>query len=198
MLLGFMFLVLALSLGLPLAFRGGLPIVILGAVSLFLAYGYTGGPWPLAYIGLGDLFVFLFFGLFSVAGTFYLHTLTLVPEVALAGLQAGCLATVLIAINNLRDIDTDRTANKNTLAVRFGARAVRLEIVVLCLLSYLSISAYNDRPWVWLVLLAAPLAVLVVHKALTRRGAALNQALAQAGAQQWLFGLALCVGLVLH
>lgn len=135
--LAIIFLILATVLALPLVVRGGWPIVGLGVISLFLAYGYTGGPFPLAYLGLGDLFVILFFGLFAVGGTAYLHGLSYDTVYFVAGLQMGFLSTTLIAINNLRDSDTDKMVGKKTLAVRFGDSFVRWEIVSLLILTYL-------------------------------------------------------------
>lgn len=121
----------ALALGVPLVVRGGLPIVAIGLVSLALAYGYTGGPFPLAYNGLGDIVVILFFGFVAVGGTYYLHAQAVSPAALIAGLQVGLLAAVLIAINNLRDAPQDGRVNKKTLAVRFGVTFARLEILFL-------------------------------------------------------------------
>jgi 1,4-dihydroxy-2-naphthoate octaprenyltransferase len=118
--MGIFFLLLALACGVPLVIHGGWPIVIIGLISLAMAYAYTGGPFPLAYLGLGDLFVILFFGLVAVGGTYYLHTLRFSWSALIAGLQVGCLSAVLIAINNLRDHVGDRQVNKRTLAVLLG------------------------------------------------------------------------------
>lgn len=124
---------LAAALGVPLVIHGGWPIVAIGLVSLFLGYGYTGGPFPLAYKGLGDLFVILFFGVIAVGGTYYLHTGAVSEGALIAGLQVGFLATVLIAINNLRDVEQDKKVDKKTLAVRFGVMFARVEIALLAL-----------------------------------------------------------------
>lgn len=142
---GGVMLLLAALCGIPLVLHGGWPIVVIGIVSMFMAWSYTGGPFPLAYLGLGDIFVILFFGLIAVMGTFYLHTLQMYhPDALVGGLQVGFLSTVLIAINNFRDIDQDRVANKKTLAVRFGARFVRLEILFLVVATFL-LNGY----WIW-------------------------------------------------
>jgi 1,4-dihydroxy-2-naphthoate octaprenyltransferase len=109
----------------PLLQARGWPILGIGVVSLFFSYGYTGGPWPLAYRGMGELFVILFFGLIAVSGTVFVHTGHWRPEALLAGLQIGSLSTALIAINNLRDIDEDHRTGKRTLAVRTGVTAAR-------------------------------------------------------------------------
>jgi 1,4-dihydroxy-2-naphtoate prenyltransferase (EC 2.5.1.-) len=102
-----------------LFFRGGWPIVIIGILSIASGILYTGGPWPLGYLGLGDLFVLIFFGPVAVAGTFYVQTLEITPVVIFAGLGPGLLATALLAVNNLRDEPTDKKVGKLTLAVRF-------------------------------------------------------------------------------
>ena len=142
---GAVLLLLAVVCGIPLVLHGGWPIVAIGLTSLFLAYSYTGGPFPLAYLGLGDVFVILFFGLIAVMGTFYLHTHQLFhADAFVAGLQVGFLSTVLIAINNFRDVEQDRKAQKKTLAVRFGARFVRLEILFLIVGTFL-LNLY----WIW-------------------------------------------------
>lgn len=121
---------LAASLfALPMILERGWPIVAIGAVSLLLAYGYTGGPVPLAYRGLGELFVIVFFGFIAVGGSWYVQTGTMPGGwVLLSGLQIGLLSSVLIAINNLRDIEEDRSTHKRTLAVRFGMSFARVEI----------------------------------------------------------------------
>ena len=105
----------------------GWPILVIGIVSLYFSYGYTGGPVPLAYKGLGELFVILFFGLVAVGGTVFVQTGIWYREALFLGLAVGCLSAVLISINNLRDIDEDRSNGKNTLAVKWGrGAAIRL------------------------------------------------------------------------
>jgi 1,4-dihydroxy-2-naphthoate octaprenyltransferase len=128
---------IAMCFGIPLVIQGGWPIVGIGLISLFLGYAYTGGPFPLAYKGLGDFFVILFFGLIAVMGTYFLHTGRVTESSAVAGLQIGLLATVLIAINNLRDAPQDALVGKKTLAVRFGVTFARFEIAFLALAPFL-------------------------------------------------------------
>lgn len=198
---GVFFLVLALVLGVPLVLRGGVPIVALGLVSLFLAYGYTGGPFPLAYLGLGDLFVILFFGLFAVGGTFYLQSLSLAPEAIVAGLQIGFLSTVLIAINNLRDRPTDEKVHKRTLAVLLGDSFVRFEIASLFALSYLLLLFYvTYSQWLYPLIVFAllPLAVFIVGGIyLVTERRKLNQFLALSALHQLLFAVLLALGFLL-
>jgi 1,4-dihydroxy-2-naphthoate octaprenyltransferase len=129
----FLVLGLALLVGLYLVSEGGLPILLIGLASLVCAVAYTGGPYPLAYHGLGDLFAFLFFGLVAVAGTFWVQALSFPPEVLLAGSGMGALATALLVINNLRDLETDKRAGKRTLAVRLGLQGTKAEFVFLVL-----------------------------------------------------------------
>jgi 1,4-dihydroxy-2-naphthoate octaprenyltransferase len=127
---------IAMLFGIPLVIHGGWPIVVIGLVSLILAYGYTGGPFPLAYLGLGDFFVLIFFGWIAVSGVYFLQTGFVDDHCLVLGTQTGILATVLIAINNYRDMHQDKLANKKTLAVRFGEKFARNEIVVLLLLPF--------------------------------------------------------------
>lgn len=134
---GGVMLAVAVLISLPMVAARGWPVVVIGVVSLFFTYGYTGGPVPLAYRGLGDLFVLLFFGLIAVSGTVFVQTGEWRAEALLLGTQIGMLSTVLIAINNLRDREEDSRSNKRTLAVRFGVRFARVEIAALCLGPYL-------------------------------------------------------------
>jgi 1,4-dihydroxy-2-naphthoate octaprenyltransferase len=122
---------LAGLVGLYLVSVGGLPILLLGGAAIVSAFAYTGGPWPYGYHGLGEVFVFAFFGLVAVAGTTYLQTGTLEAVAVIAGVAVGSLITAILVINNLRDIDTDRRAGKNTLAVKLGPRVTMAEYDVL-------------------------------------------------------------------
>ncbi len=117
---GHAFIFLALAFGIPLILHGGIPILILGVLSLYFAYGYTGGPFPLAYLGLGELFVFLFFGLVATVGTYYLMTLKVSVDIWIIGAEIGLLSSVLIGVNNFRDHETDREVGKNTLATKLN------------------------------------------------------------------------------
>ena len=125
---------IALALVVPcvayLAWRGGWPFVAIGAAAIILAVAYTGGPYPLAYLGLGDIFVLIFFGPVAVLWTYAAQAQSWSWTPAIAGLGPGLLATALICVNNLRDIDGDRAAGKRTLAVKCGAAFARLEYVL--------------------------------------------------------------------
>ena len=190
-------LILAALCGIPLLNRGGWPMLIVGLASIVAAYGYTGGPYPLAYHGLGELFVILFFGFVAVGGTFYAHSLQLTRSALLAGFATGALAAVLIVINNLRDVAGDRTSNKRTLAVRFGERFARAEVVFFALVPFVAIVwlAWLRTQWGLLMPLAAlPLALFVLVCVQRSRGAALNRCLAIAGGLQWAFGILFVIG----
>lgn len=190
-------LVLAALFGIPLLYRGGWPMLIVGLSSIVAAYAYTGGPYPLAYHGLGELFVIVFFGFVAVGGTFYAHSLQLTRSVLLAGFATGALATVLIVINNLRDAGSDRTSNKRTLAVRFGERFARLEIVFFALAPFAAIAAmaWMRTQYGFLITLAAlPLAIVLLVRVARSRGVELNRCLAIAGGLQWAFGILFVIG----
>lgn len=136
--LGAVFLAGAVAFGTPLVMSRGWPMLAIGLPSLFLAYGYTGGPFPLAYRGLGEVFVILFFGFVAVMGTVFIQTGTWPPEAILLGGQVGLLSAVLISVNNFRDREEDALVGKRTLAVRCGGKiaavVIWLEIKVAALL----------------------------------------------------------------
>lgn len=200
--LGFACLGLAMLLGVPIVLRGGLGFIGLGLVSMFLAYGYTAGPFPLAYLGLGDVFVVLFFGVIAVVGTYFLQALHWSFDAGLAGLQIGFLATVLIAINNLRDVYQDAKANKRTWAVRFGPQFVRYEIAFLMTSSFTLLLYWWWIGYIWafcLPLFVVPVAFQVVRGVFQfDPGPELNRLLARAALVHFGFGLAMVVGLWLH
>lgn len=192
--------VLAALCGVPLIYRAGWPLLVIGIVSIVAAYAYTGGPYPLAYNGLGEVFVLLFFGFIAVGGTYYVQTQMMATDVLMAGFAAGALAVVLIAINNLRDVAGDRTSNKRTMAVRLGEPVARIEIAFFALAPFaaiLSIAAMRAQRWLYLPLLALPLALVLLLRVWRSRGAELNRCLAMAGGLQWLTGILFVVGCVL-
>jgi 1,4-dihydroxy-2-naphthoate octaprenyltransferase len=156
----FLVLGIALLLGIYLVRVGGVPILVIGMASLICALAYTGGPFPLAYHGLGDLFVFLFFGLAAVGGTYWVQALSFGPEALWAGAGMGALATAILVVNNLRDIETDARAGKRTLAVRVGLFWTKVEFVLLVLLG-LSIPLLGMVRFDWGVLSLLTLLTLV-------------------------------------
>ena len=120
----------AVLVGVYLVWVGGWPILWIGLASVACAVLYTGGPFPLAYHGLGDVFVFLFFGLIAVGGTYWVQGLAWPPDAMLAGVGLGALSTAILVVNNLRDIETDAKAGKRTMAVRLGPDGTKVEYVV--------------------------------------------------------------------
>jgi len=163
-------LALALAVGVYLASVGGWPIVWIGLASLACAVLYTGGPYPLAYHGLGDLFVFVFFGLIAVAGTYYVQGLAWPRDALVAGSAMGALVTAILVVNNLRDIDTDARAGKRTLAVVLGRRGTQVEYVLLLLVAFAAPFvgiAFFSWPWATAAaLVTLPLAVAPVRRVL--------------------------------
>ena len=117
----------AFAVGLTLLAYGGWPLLVIGVTSILCGVLYTGGPYPLAYHGWGDVFVFIFFGLVAVTATFFVQAGRVSTEAWLIGAGIGALATNILVVNNYRDIETDRAANKRTLAVRFGPAFARLQ-----------------------------------------------------------------------
>jgi len=198
---GVICLVLAVVVSIPLVLHGGWPIVVIGIFSLFFAYAYTGGPFPLAYLGLGEIFVILFFGIIAVAGTFYLNALELSSAAVLAGLQIGLYSSVLLAVNNLRDIESDRAAKKRTLAARFGLTFARRENAALVMAPFVLGIAWLPFGYLWAFLL--PLAALPHAWWLARAcldaqpDRSVNQLLAQAAALHAAFGLLLAAGFII-
>jgi 1,4-dihydroxy-2-naphthoate octaprenyltransferase len=178
-------------LGIALAALSGWPILVIGAASVAAGWLYTGGPWPLGYHGLGDVFVFIFFGLVATCGTVYAQALFVPPEAWLAAAAVGSLATAILVVNNLRDRQTDAKVGKNTLAVKLGAKASRGQYVALVLAPFV-LALWLGTHW---PLLALPAALPPLRTVLTQEGAALNRGLGQTARLQILFSVLLAAGL---
>lgn len=192
---------LAALIGLYLIGVAGWPIAVLGGAAIAAAWAYTGGPWPLGYHGLGDLCVFLFFGVAAVAGTAYVQTTVLDPLALVAAVPVGALITAILVVNNTRDADTDRLAGKRTLAVRLGAAAGRVEYALLLALAYLVPWLLWMRggmsAWVLLPFATLPLAVRrVADMGRAADGPAFNALLAATARLQLLFGVLFAAGLL--
>lgn len=189
----------AIVLGSYLVAVGGWPIVAIGLASVLAGYAYTGGPYPLGYHGLGDLFVFVFFGLVAVGGTYFVQALTVTPEVVLAAVPVGAIGTGLLVVNNLRDARTDAKAGKRTLVVRFGEKAAKGEYCAVLAAAYAAPLALWGLGFssaaVLLPLASLPLAVAPLRTVLTAEGAALNAALGGTARLQLVFGALFAVGL---
>ncbi|MDG5759414.1 1,4-dihydroxy-2-naphthoate polyprenyltransferase [Natronococcus sp. A-GB1] len=206
---------LAILSGTYLVYVGGVPILVIGLVSVLCGWAYTGGPYPLGYHGLGDLFVFVFFGLVAVVGTFYVQAaaqlepfITTLPEgtvtreAILASLPIAGLSTAIIVVNNVRDRETDAETGKRTLAVRLGYRWSRLEYLALLGLAYLVPLWFwlgeGFDPAVLVPLVTLPYAAMIGRTMLTRTdGEALNPALEQTGKLLALYAVLFAGGLVL-
>lgn len=188
------FLLLATACGVVLFLARGWPILAIGLPSLFLAFGYTGGPFPLAYKGLGEIFVILFFGFVAVMGTVFIQIGTWPREAALLGFQIGLLSAVLISVNNLRDREEDAITGKRTLAVRFGPK-VAIGVIWL----EVKIAVFIGLLWVvWglppLAIAGAPVFLIglrIIWGVLTfAPGPAYNRLLALGGVELILFAAA--------
>lgn len=198
MALGSVCFLLAVLCGIPLVMKGGWVIVAIGIASVLMGYSYTAGPFPLAYLGLGDLFVILFFGLLAVMGIVFLNTGEWMQEAFILGLQIGFHATVLIAINNLRDHSGDALVNKKTLAVRFGVKFSRYEIATLCFLPFvLNLYWWFEGYKIPAIvsMFALPLAFKITKNVFnTEPSPAYNKFLGQAAGLHLVFGLLLAIG----
>ena len=192
---------LAAVLGLYLAWLGGWPIIAIGLAAILAAIAYTGGPFPLGYHGLGDIFVFIFFGLASVAGTYYVQAGSVSASAWWMTLPPGLIITAILVVNNLRDIDNDRKGGKHTLAVRIGERATKIEYVICMALAYLVLPLavlLGIIPWLSLLAwLSLPLAYKSMRVVLTQKGRPLNAALAGTGQTALVFCMLFWVGLLL-
>lgn len=190
----------AALVGFYLIWVGGWPIFVAGVAALLAAIAYTGGPFPFGYYGLGDLFVFIFFGLVAVCGTYYVQAQTLPLLVTLAAVPPGLLITAILVVNNLRDIETDRRAHKRTLAVRLGRRGTQIEYALLLLLAYVTPLwlwlGMAQAVWVLLPLLSLPLTSPLLRAVFTTQGKALNATLAGTARLSLIFSLLLAAGLL--
>ena len=184
--------------GLYLVSVAGWPIVAIGLLSVTAGLAYTGGPFPLGYLGLGDVAVFVFFGLVAVCGTYWVQTLTLAPHVVAVSAVIGALASVPLAVNNLRDVTTDALAGKRTLAVRLGTRAVRGEITALIAAAYIGCLLLwwggLGPPGALLPWLTLPLALRFLQRIHVSEGPALNPLLAESARLELVFALSLALG----
>jgi 1,4-dihydroxy-2-naphthoate polyprenyltransferase len=187
--------------GVYLVAVGGWPIVIIGIASMLSGVAYTGGPYPLGYHGLGDVFVFVFFGLVAVCGTVFVQANSIPLLAWLAASAVGAIATAILVVNNVRDRETDVKAGKRTLAVRFGKRAGIFEYVLLFVVAYaapvLAMTLAHVGPWVLLPLVSVPLAIRLTHALATREGRPLNAVLGQTAMLLLVYGVLLSAGLVL-
>jgi 1,4-dihydroxy-2-naphthoate octaprenyltransferase len=189
------------AVGLYLVSVGGWPVLVIGLVSILATLAYSGGPYPMASHGLGELLVFVFFGLVAVCGTYYVQALDLTTRVVWMAVPVGLMITAILVVNNLRDIPTDLKTGKNTLAVKLGARATRIAYV--CLLA----GAYSIpvalwifsliSGWIMLPLISIPMAMPIIRIIYISNGPALNRALSMTANLSLVFSLLLSMGLSL-
>ncbi len=183
--------------GLLLAINSSWWLIAVGALSIAAAWGYTGGKNPYGYMGLGELFVFIFFGLVATIGTFYVQTERITGESILAGVIVGFLACAILVINNIRDRAKDEVVGKRTLAVRLGDRRSRVLYTALVTLPYLLTAGFGS-PWTMLTLATLPLTVSILKVLWSgAQGTALIALLAATGKLQMLFSFALSLALIL-
>lgn len=194
-------MILTFALGMVLVAKSGFIVLIIGVFSLVFSFLYTGGPYPLAYKGLGDLFVYVFFGLTATLGTYYVFTLQLDTTILLASQAPGFLAANILGVNNIRDIATDPLSSKFTLAVRIGLNnAIRLYRLML-LLSYLSsvLLAFAESNLSFLlVFLTVPFALILSRDVANKSGKELNPVLAKTGLFMMLYGILTIIAFQFH
>lgn len=199
---GIVCFILAFLFAIPLMLKGGIPLVILVLLSILCGYLYTGGPYPLAYHGCGELFVLLFFGFVATGAVYYLQTNAFDLTALLAGLQVGLLSCVMIAINNLRDVKSDLRAKKMTLAARFGPHFGRLEIAFLVfapfLINLLWLLEGAAQAAIYPLFLFPTAIFLVRNTSQHEPGVVYNYFLGLAALLHFLFGLLLSLGLFLR
>ena len=196
------FIVFSLSIcfGFYLALLGGWLIVGIGLLSILFAILYTGGPYPLAYNGLGDIFVFIFFGLIAVSGTYYLYTDYFSINSFILGSSAGCLATAILVVNNLRDIDNDKEYGKNTLAVYFGKKFTQFEYLLLMIIVYI-IPIYisidlGNKASIYIVYFTLPICIRLIIDVFYKKNSMLNETLEATAKLLLLYSLLLSFGIV--
>jgi len=193
---------LAFAAGTYLTAVAGWPVVVIGVLSVLSGLAYTGGPYPLGYHGLGDVFVMVFFGFVAVCGTVFAQTGAVPPLAWLASVPVGAIATAVLVVNNVRDRETDVKAGKRTLAVRFGRRAGVLEYGALLVVAYAApvaaMAEMGRAPWVLAPLLTAPLGAQLWRMLATREGKALNACLAGTAKLLLLYGALFAGGLAMR
>ena len=195
---------LALIIGFYLVFVGGLPILIIGSFALISAYCYTAGPYPLGYNGLGDIFVFIFFGLIAVPGTYYLQSGKIFDfDSILIGSSIGFIAVAILCVNNIRDVETDVNVGKKTLAVRFGKFPIIILYDLMMILPYFFIIILLNRSVFFmdydllLTFLSLPVAIKLIIDIHNKKDSQLNEVLFGTSNFLRLFFILLFIGIIL-
>jgi len=191
----------AFILGLYLVYVGGIIILAVGVLSIIAGIAYTAGPYPLAYKGLGDIFVFMFFGIIGTMGTFYLHTNEISMPAFLSSIPVGSLITNILVVNNFRDIKEDRAAGKNTLAVKLGKTFTQYQFIFLIVVSFivplLLFLLYGFKFWIFLPYLTLPVVYKTIIMLFTLNGTQLNETLELTAKLSALYGILFSAGLLL-
>jgi len=191
---------LATLTGVYLTVVAGWSIIAIGVASILSAIAYTGGPYPLGYHGLGDVFVMIFFGFVAVGGTAFVQLLTVPPSAIVAALPVGALATAILVVNNVRDRHGDARAGKRTLAVRWGKRGGLVEYALCLLLAYgapAALAIVERAPTIAAPLLTLPIGLGLWRRLATEEGRPLNQVLAHTARLLVLHGITFTAGLAL-
>lgn len=185
----------AALVGLYLAWVGGWPILALGSASLVAGWAYSGGPRPIAYTALGELFVLAFFGIGAVAGTVWLQTATLSPQALMLGVAIGLPACAVLMVNNYRDLEADRLVGRRTLAIRLGPDGAKAAYAGMMLAPFAVLMSPAAPEGGWVTLVAAPLAIkLVLAFATTPRGPDFNRILAATARFQLVLAALVALG----
>ena len=173
--------------------------LLIGIMSILAGIAYTAGPYPLAYNGLGDIFVFVFFGFVGTVGTYYVQAVDITPLVLWASIPVGALITNILVVNNYRDIEEDASAGKITLAVKLGKRLTRIQYLTFTIVSYLILFVvyftYKQSLFVFLPLLSLPLAIRLVRMIYKYKGTELNKTLALTAILSAVYGLLFAFGI---
>ena len=192
---------LSFILGLYLVYVGGWIILLIGILSIMAGIAYTAGPLPLAYNGLGDIFVFIFFGFVGTVGTYYVQALQLTPLVFWVSVPVGALITNVLVVNNYRDIDEDKLNGKHTLAVKWGQKFTRLQYVVFTVISYAILLVvyftYKQELIIFLPVLSLPLAIKLIKMIYTLEGKELNKTLELTAKLSAIYGILFAFGILL-
>lgn len=196
------FFSLALLVGIYLVWRGGWPIAVIGLLSILFGIMYTGGPYPLGYHGLGEIFVLVFFGPVAVGGTYYVQALDINSIVLLAGLSPGLFSVAILTVNNLRDVESDKLTGKKTLAVRFGKTFARVQylasIAVATLLPIFFCLTTHRHFFSLISLLVLPAAIPAIKTVFGKTdGSALNNVLSMTGKLLLLYSIIFSIGWLL-
>jgi 1,4-dihydroxy-2-naphthoate octaprenyltransferase len=193
--------VISFVLGMYLVFLAGWFILLIGILSIFAGIAYTAGPLPLAYNGLGDIAVFIFFGFIGTVGTYYIHALDFHPLAFWASIPVGALITNILVVNNYRDREEDRSNNKNTLAVILGEKFTRLQYVFFMILSYgilfVVYFTYNKSILVFLPFLCLPISFKLIKMIYTLQGKELNKTLELTAKLSAYYGMLFAIGILL-